>query len=202
LDTAPLPELPKKITVVSAVKNEGEGIDFLMMSLQKQTRQPEEIVIVDRGSNDGTWERLRTWQKKMKNLKVIREDGANTARGRNTAIKAAKTPYIASIEGDCIAEANWLERLAEKRGDVISGRFVPDARNFREKLRAVFVRRPGTKNPSPKSFMFKKKCWEKAGGYPENLRTGESRAFNSALEKNGCTFTPAEDAVVRWRLRV
>jgi glycosyltransferase involved in cell wall biosynthesis len=197
-----LPELPKKITVISAVKNEGEGIDFLMMSLQKQTRQPEEIVVVDGGSNDGTWERLRTWRKKMKNLRVLREDGASRARARNLAVKAAKNPYIASIGGDCIAEANWLERLAEKRGDVISGIFVTDARSFWEKVRAVFAGRPGTKNPSPRSFMFKKRCWEKAGGYPEQLRKGESAAFNARLEKNGCTFTSAGDAVVRWRMRI
>ncbi|MBC7812473.1 MAG: glycosyltransferase, partial [Burkholderiales bacterium] len=42
------------ISLISTVLNEGESIRPLMESLTRQTRQPDEVVIVDGGSADNT----------------------------------------------------------------------------------------------------------------------------------------------------
>ena len=52
-------ESPPQISVISTVLNEAEGIDPLIDSLLRQTVPPAEIIIVDGGSNDGTWEKLQ-----------------------------------------------------------------------------------------------------------------------------------------------
>ena len=47
------------VSVIATVLNEAEDIDGLVSSLLQQTLQPAEIVVVDGGSTDGTWERLQ-----------------------------------------------------------------------------------------------------------------------------------------------
>jgi len=194
-----------EISVICTLMNEAGTLDALMSSLLNQTLKPKEIVVVDGGSTDGTWERLQEWKDIFKRvgvkLKTIREEGANIARGRNTAVKNSSCEWIASIDGGCMAKRDWLEKLAGHGGDVVAGNFIPLAENFFEKVQAVFVKRSGTKNPSSRSVMFRKSCWEKVGGYPENLYTGEDTLFNARLEEAGCEFQKADDAVVMWRMR-
>jgi glycosyltransferase involved in cell wall biosynthesis len=176
-----------------------------MSSLLNQTLKPNEIVVVDGGSTDGTWERLQDGVIIFSNvgvtLKPVQEEGANIARGRNVAVENASNELIASIDGGCIARRDWLEKLMEREADVVSGNFIPLAGSFSEKVQAVFVSRSTATNPSSRSIMFHKSCWKKAGGYPENLYTGEDTLFNARLEEAGCKFKTADDAVVMWRMR-
>ena len=50
------------VSVVCTVKNEAANIETLLHSLAAQTRPPNEIVIVDGGSNDETWDVLTRWR--------------------------------------------------------------------------------------------------------------------------------------------
>ena len=77
-----------RVTVISTVLNEGEAIRRLMDSLVAQTRQPEEVVIVDGGSRDNTVAVLDDYAGRLP-LRVLVEPGANISRGRNIAIAAA-----------------------------------------------------------------------------------------------------------------
>ena len=47
------------MSVTATVLNEVDDIDRLVTSLMEQTLRPAEVVIVDGGSTDGTWERLQ-----------------------------------------------------------------------------------------------------------------------------------------------
>ena len=46
------------VSVAATVLNEVDDIDALVESLMQQTLAPAEVIIVDGGSTDGTWERL------------------------------------------------------------------------------------------------------------------------------------------------
>ena len=198
-----------KITLISTLLNEGNGADFLMQSVFNQTRKPDEIVVVDGGSTDNTVERLKGWKTKFKSkgvaMRILKAEGANIAQGRNLAVKQARHEWIASIDGGCIAEKDWLEKMEAKaratQADVVSGNFRPLAKTFAEKLQGVFVRISAKDNPSSRSIMFRKKFWKRAGGYPENLYTGEDTKFNSAMKAKGAKFVFAPGAVVNWRMR-
>ncbi len=50
-----------RVSVIATVLNEAGSIDLLLDSLAGQTRPPDEVVIVDGGSSDGTRGRLREY---------------------------------------------------------------------------------------------------------------------------------------------
>ena len=64
------------VTVTSTVLNEVEDIDRLVSTLAQQTLRPE-VIIVDGGSTDGTWERLQAARGKYPNLIAIRDESCN-----------------------------------------------------------------------------------------------------------------------------
>ena len=62
-----------EVSVIVTVLNELEDVDRLVSSLSHQTLEPAEIIIVDGGSTDGTWERVQTLAQASPKLRVIRD---------------------------------------------------------------------------------------------------------------------------------
>ena len=48
-----------KVTLIATVLNAGDHVGGFLASVAAQTRRPDEVVIVDGGSTDGTLEALR-----------------------------------------------------------------------------------------------------------------------------------------------
>src|SRR5271168_2055492 len=89
------PNMPA-VSVAVTVLNERDDIDALVESLMQQTLAPAEVIIVDGGSTDGTWERLESASAKHPTLVPIRDESCSLqrsagpiARGRNVGIAAA-----------------------------------------------------------------------------------------------------------------
>ena len=62
------------ITLIATVLNEGDNLHQVMQSIRAQTRQPDEIVIVDGGSTDNTIEILQSYGDELP-LKIVVEAG-------------------------------------------------------------------------------------------------------------------------------
>src|SRR5439155_27304797 len=73
-----------KVSLITTVKNASRYVGAWLDSVASQTRPPDEVIVVDGGSTDGTREVLRAAQ----SITLIEEPGANIARGRNGAIQA------------------------------------------------------------------------------------------------------------------
>ncbi len=86
------------VTVTSTVLNEVEDIDELVSTLAQQTMCPE-VIIVDGGSTDGTWERLQAAQARYPNLRSIRDESCN--------LKACPGP----IAGDATSASQRQRRM-------------------------------------------------------------------------------------------
>ena len=195
-----------KVSLVSTVKDAGEHVGEFLAAVQRQTRAPDEIVIVDGGSIDGTLEVLRG----AEGVTVIEEPGANISRGRNVAIAAATHDVIAVSDADCIPHERWLERLLapmERGADVSMGAYVARAEGFFQAVAsAVAIPEPSelraeTFMPSSRSVAFRRDAFLDAGGYPEWLDRGEDMFLNLRWRESGARMELAADAVVEWRVR-
>ena len=204
---------PARVSVIATVYNEGQAVDELIDSLARQTRRPDEVVIVDGGSRDDTLTRLRRAEADRRlPLRVLERPGANISAGRNAAVQAAQGPLIAGTDAGVRLEPGWLEALiAPFEGndppDVVSGFFVPDARTTFEvalaatTLPALRDVRPERFLPSSRSIAYRKAAWEAIGGYPEWLDYCEDLVFDLRLRAAGFRFAFAPEARVAFRSR-
>lgn len=203
----------QRVSVICTVFNEAGTIEALWRSLLSQTRLPDEVIIVDGGSTDGTLEKLeRLAQGVRLPLRVISQPGCNISEGRNVAIRAAQGELIVGVDAGVRLEKDWLAGLVApfERADppdVVAGFFVADPYSiFELALGAVTLPRleeinPVTFNPSSRSVAFRRAAWQKVGGYPEWLDYCEDLLFDFALRDAGYRFAFAPRAVVHFRPR-
>lgn len=197
-----------KVSIIFTVLNEEKSVRNLLESISKQTKKPDEIVVVDGGSRDRTVETLKGYAKKLP-IRVFIARGANIAQGRNIAIKHAHGPVIVSTDGGTVHDRNWLKSIVkniEEGYDVSSGPFyaLPKTR-FEEIVSKLFYpnmeKVPDDWPPSSRSAAFTKKAWEKSSGYPEELYTAEDSVFNYRLKSIGARYKLAKGAKSYWRPR-
>ncbi|KXK11100.1 MAG: putative glycosyl transferase [Microgenomates bacterium OLB23] len=118
----------EKVSFVTTVKNDAAGTQMLFASLLQQQRLPDEVVVVDACSTDGTHKVLEDFEKKYKShgiaYKIIRK-ACNRAAGRNMAIQAAAHTIIAVSDAGCVLQHNWLKKICtpftDKKIDVVAG---------------------------------------------------------------------------------
>lgn len=195
-----------KVSLVTTVLNAGGHIGPFLETVAAQTRAPDEVVVVDGGSTDGTLEELR----RAEGITLIEDPGASIARGRNVAIAAAAHDVIAVSDADCLLEPDWLEHLLrplESGADVAMGAYRPIAETFFHRcMAAVNLPDPeaweeATFMPSGRSVAFRRDAIQAAGGYPEWLAIGEDMYVDRRWRELGMDMRLARDAVAWWRLR-
>jgi len=214
-----------RVTVISTVLNEGESIRRMMDSLLAQTRQPDEIIIVDGGSRDDTVAVIQEYADRLP-VRVLVEPGANISRGRNIAVSAATGDgdagvVIASVDAGVWLEPQWLDRLLtpleSPAGQLpassfqlpaaVAGFFVPDVRTTFEiamgatVLPTVDEVKPESFLPSSRSVAFTQEAWAAAGGYPEWIDYCEDLIFDFRLRAVAGLFAWAPAAVAHFRPR-
>ena len=204
---------PLKVSVVATVLNEESTIGELIQSLAAQSRPPDEVIIADGGSTDGTVERIVALGNERLALRVLQLTNATISEGRNAAIGAATGEIIAVTDAGVKLKSDWLRQLVmpfeKRRGrvDVVSGFFEPDPHSTFELAMGSTVLpnrdeiNPARFLPSSRSVAFTKEAWRKAGGYPEWLDYCEDVVFDMALRQGGSTFGWAPEAVALFRPR-
>lgn len=199
------------VSLISTVWNERESAGQLVRSLAAQRRRPDEVVVVDGGSTDGTPGVLRGGLAALGG-RVVERPGANISAGRNRAIEAATHEVVLATDAGVELHPAWAERLAaamDERGAMVaaSGFFVSAPRSAWEvalgatTLPDVGEIDPRAFLPSSRSVAFTKGAWRAAGGYPEWLDYCEDLLFDFGLIAAGARPRFVPRAVVRFRPR-
>ena len=105
-----------KISVVIPSYNSKKLVQQCLRSLEKQTASLSsfEVIVVDDGSNDGTIEMLKEFQKKTPlKLKSQYISNSGPATARNIGVQQAATDWIALLDADVIADMDWIKRALE-----------------------------------------------------------------------------------------
>lgn len=101
-----------RISLIATVYQDREGTELFLKRMEEQTRRPDQIVVCDAGSTDGTWELLHEYQRAGPiPLVAMQELRCKPARGRNLAAAAAQHDFLAVTDIGCDWDAEWFEEL-------------------------------------------------------------------------------------------
>ncbi len=200
------------LAVCVTVRNEAAVARELAANLLRQTRQPDELVIVDGGSTDGTTAILRELLATVEYARVVDLPGANISAGRNAAIARTSAELVAVTDAGIDRSDTWLEALvaAAEANPQSAGSFgfvlAAPHTAFEAAVGAIALPLAGEPDaalypPSSGSVLIRRSWLERAGGYPDWLDYGEDLWLDRRIWSLGGWFAHASGADVGIRPR-
>ena len=200
-----------QVSVIMAARNAEAYAARALRSLQDQTLEGFEVVVVDDASTDATAETVLSLDDPR--IRLVRlERNAGAAAARNVALQHARAPLVAILDADDVA---WPERLAAQVGfltahpevDVVGGQIrVVDAggrvvgRRSYPLDHADIVRTLPHANPLAHSaVMLRARLLRAVGGYPAIPATHDY-ALWCELERRGAVFANVPAPLCDYRV--
>ena len=118
LRLVPFPERPQGISIIMRVKDEK---DWISLSIQSIKDVSDEIVIVDNGSTDGTYEiveKMAFEEKKI--IKLWQRPDLDHCALSNFALNQARYRWIFRWDGDMVAHTNGRHSIVNLRKRLLS----------------------------------------------------------------------------------
>ena len=100
-------------SVVIPLYNKVHYIGDTIRSVLNQTYANYEIVVVDDGSTDGSYERVCDFAESHPQIKVLRQKNQGVSVARNKGIDSAQNDYIAFLDADDVWDKNCLETFRD-----------------------------------------------------------------------------------------
>jgi len=153
-----------KTSVLIITRNRSKMLEGCLESLVKQTRMPDELIVVDNASTDNTKRVVLSFNKKLP-VKYVQEKQIGIPYARNKGIKTARGTIILMLDDDCVADKFWVEKMinAHKKYPkawVIQGRTysLPPKKicSVLAEYHRSFHFRNSIKNPLPMRIFFSK----------------------------------------------
>lgn len=205
------------VSVLLPVRNGAVHLDEALASMAAQTLDDFELVAVDDGSTDATPDLLADWAARDPRLRVVRQEAAGIVAALERARREARSPYLARMDADDVAEPRRLEaQLALMEAEPgLSGcgclvRYFPrsrvragarryeawinDAVTPEEIERSVFVECP-LAHPT---FFLRAHAVEAVGGY-QAFDGPEDYDLVLRMWSEGHRFGKVPEVLMRWR---
>lgn len=196
--------------VYNAEKTLTRGIE----SVLKQTLKDFEIIIVDDGSTDDSWNIIKKYESDDKRVIAVHQDNAGPGAARNRAISISCGEYIAFLDADDYWEPDFLDTILrvsdEKKSDFI---FVETVKEREDgsvikylnvgknkdltKYEMICSQMTG-KMPWGMSKVIRKELVEKAGNGFLNINVGEETIFSYEVLKRAQYITFADKVIYHY----
>lgn len=110
----------KKVTVIVPVYNAEKYLEECLDSLVNQTLQDIEIIVINDGSTDGSWNLIQKYQEKnSEKVKAFTQDNRGLYKTRQVGLIHATGEYVGWVDADDFVRKDMFEKLynAAKNGD-------------------------------------------------------------------------------------
>ena len=128
-----------KISIIIPIYNVREYLAKCIESVINQTYQDIEIICVDDGSTDGSYEICEYYKKKDSRIKVVHKINEGIVSARQTGLKIANGEYVGFVDGDDWIDEKMYEsmiRTMEKSNvDMVETGVIDSYNSFTEKER-------------------------------------------------------------------
>ena len=99
------------VSIIIPAYNLENNIEYCIGSVLNQSERNFELIIIDDGSTDNTYEVCKAASARDSRIKVVRQENKGVSAARNTGIRNAKGDYLMFVDGDDIIAPWCLEHL-------------------------------------------------------------------------------------------
>ena len=99
------------ISVIIPVYNAEKYIEKCVNSLLTQTYSNFELILVDDGSKDKSFDKCEKLSKEDDRIRLYKRENGGASAARNTGLKHAKGAYIIFVDSDDFVSQNYVENL-------------------------------------------------------------------------------------------
>ncbi len=167
------------VSVIIPVYNRKHPVLRAIASVMGQTRTPEEIIVVDDGSTDGTADTIR---ETFPGIRLIRQENRGVSAARNAGIRFAKGNWLAFLDSDDEWKPEKLQKHIEfirshptlriSQTDEIwirNGRFVNPMKKHAKQSGRFFQKALTRCLVSPSAVMIRRDLFNDVGLFDETL---------------------------------
>lgn len=208
----------KKVSIIVPVYNVEKYIENCIKSLMNQTYKNIEIILVDDGSSDESYNICKNYSKKYSFIKSYHKKNGGPSSARNYGIEKASGKYICFVDSDDSVKEDYIEKLIENEADLVMGGFV-ELYGKNKKIKKICDKKQDFSNEeiyvklleaaendkfnSPCCKIFKKSIIENNHlRYDESLNMGEDLIFNIRYLKYCKTLTMIPDCLYFYNMTV
>jgi hypothetical protein len=117
------------MSVLIITRNRADQLDRALASLVEQERRPDQVVVVDNASSDGTPAVVLSYGDRL-DVTLVHEEDVGIPHARNAGLRHCTGDIIASMDDDCQAHPRWLAELEvpflkDARIGAVGGSLVP-----------------------------------------------------------------------------
>jgi len=197
----------ENISLYVCTYNVEKTIEEVISGIFNLDPKPSEVIFVNDGSTDHTFEILQKYKDKIKIFNLEKNMGIGYAR--NFAIKNAKNNIVAALDSDVVPDKRWLINLYEYMiknnshlcGGLLVEKFLKENRyNY---WRDIHIMHKFSEKEIPdlhsfitgSNMILKKDSWSKVNGFDEQFKTnGEDVHYCNKLKSNSFKISYTSDA--------
>ena len=183
------------VSVVIPLYNKEQAVETTLKSVLRQTRPPDEVIIVDDGSTDESVAVIRQVleaERSATPVRIITQENLGVSVARNRGADEARCEYIAFLDADdewlpnCLAEFEKLARHSPDAGLLTvllakitsKGLLIPERSAlpdgfFGQVPNPLETYSKGYGLVSSSSVAVRRDAWRRSGGFPAGVATGE-----------------------------
>jgi len=166
-----------RVSIIIPCYNDGEYLDDSVGSALHQTYKNIQVIIVNDGSTDkATIEKLASFNNSL--VTVLHKENGHLSSARNHGIRYSSGEFILTLDADDRFEPSFVEKAVKVLdndpgiGGVTCYLRSFGLKKFRWKPLGGDTRNFLYRQESCASAMFRKECWDKTGGYDEQMKSG------------------------------
>jgi glycosyltransferase involved in cell wall biosynthesis len=98
------------ISALVSIKNGAAHLENLRLQLDATLSAFDEILIIDDGSSDATWNLLKSWASEDQRIQLFQNDQSGLANALNLGLKNAQNEWVARYDVDDQYQKNRIEK--------------------------------------------------------------------------------------------
>jgi glycosyltransferase involved in cell wall biosynthesis len=108
-----------KISAIVPVYNSEKYIERCVNSVSQQSYSNWELILVDDGSTDNSYDILCKLKESEPRIKVLHQKNSGPGIARNAGLSTATGDYIVFIDSDDVIKPDYFEKLSHETADVV-----------------------------------------------------------------------------------